>query len=326
MTASPDRPGCPGNPDSPGCPAGPNRIVARPGQARRMRARLAPYLLGLPAALLVALFAYGVIGGMLQGLGIMPFLGMTTPTLQYYAQALTRSDLASSIGFSLHVSLASSLIALVGGIALAAALTRLRAGRLTRLVSLQVPIMTMHALVALAVTFLFSGSGLVARLLHVVGLIDTPADFSSVVGATSGWGIVAVYAWKEIPYLAFCTVTVMLHVSDSLGQAALTCGASARQTFFDVTLPLCAPAALRAFLVVFVFALGSYEVPFLLGPTAPKALPVLAYIEFQDPDIVNRCYAMALNGIATLLCSLAALAYFAVLSRERRVEQKAGPR
>lgn len=291
---------------------------AKPGKARRARERLTPYLLGLPAAVLAAVFAYGAVGGMLQGLGIMPFLGMTTPTLQYYAQALTRSDLAASIGFSVTVSLVSSTLALTGGIALAAAITRLRAGSFTRLLSLQIPIMTMHALVALAVIFVFSGSGLAARAMHALGLIATPGEFPSVVGDASGWGIIAVYAWKEIPYLAFCTVNVMSHISDSLGEAALTCGANARQAFMHVTLPLCMPAALRAFLVVFAFALGSYEVPFLLGPTAPKALPVLAYIEFQDPDIANRCYAMALNGIATLLSSITALAYFAILAREER--------
>ena len=288
------------------------------GRARRVRARLAPYLLALPAALLVAVFAYGVAGGMLQGLGIMPFLGMDTPTLDYYVQALTRPDLLSSLGYSVYLALASAAIALLGGVTLAAALVRCGRRRFARLVALQVPIMTMHALVALAVSFVFSGSGLAARLLHLAGLVDTPADFPSVVGAPSGWGIVAVYVWKEIPYVAFCTVAVMAHVSDALGEAAATCGASPRRAFFGVTLPLCLPSALRAFLVVFVFALGSYEVPFLLGATTPKALPVLAYIEFQDPDIANRCYAMALNGIATLVCSLAALAYFVLLLREER--------
>lgn len=289
-----------------------------PGRARRVRERLAPYLLALPAALLVAVFVYGVVGGVLQGFGIMPFLGMDEPTLAYYAEALTRPDLLSSIGYSLYLALVSAAVALVGGVALAAALTRAGSGRLARLAGLQIPIMTMHALVALAVTFAFSGSGLAARLLHLVGLVETPADFPSVVGAPGGWGIVLVYVWKEVPYVAFCTVAVMAHVSGTLGEAAATCGAGPRRAFWDVTLPLCRPAALRAFLVVFVFALGSYEVPYLLGPTLPKALPVLAYIEFQDPDIANRCYAMALNGIATLLCSLAAAAYFASVVRGER--------
>lgn len=299
---------------------GPTDRPGRPGRARRVRERIAPYALALPAALLVAVFAYGVLGGMLQGLGVMPFLGMDTPTLDYYRQALTRPDLLSSIGYSVYLALVSAAVALVGGVLLSAALVRAGSGRLARLVGLQIPIMTMHALVALAVTFVFSGSGLAARLLHAVGTVETPADFPSVVGAPGGWGIIAVYVWKEIPYVAFCTVTVMAHVSATLGEAAATCGASPRRAFFGVTLPLCRPAALRAFLVVFVFALGSYEVPFLLGATVPKALPVLAYIEFQDPDIVNRCYAMALNGISTLLCALAALAYFVSLVRSERRE------
>ena len=117
----------------------------------------------------------------------------------------------------------------------------------------------------------------------------------------------------------FGTDIVLTGDESAIREAARTCGANARQTFLQVTLPLCAGAILRAFLVVFVFALGNYEVPFLLGPTAPKTLPVLAFIEFQDPDIVNRCYSMALNGTTTLLCSLAAIAYFASIAlRDRR--------
>lgn len=273
---------------------------------------------------LLALFVYGVGTGIAQGLGVMPFLGMVEPTLRYVREALARPDFAASIGYSVYLALASAAIALVGGIALAAALTRVRAGGATRIAALNLPVMTMHALVAMGIVFLFSGSGLAARLLHAIGLVQTPADFPSVVGDPGGLGIVLVYAWKELPYVAFCTVALMANVSSSLGEAAAVCGASPTRAFFGVTLPLCLPAALRAFLVVFAFALGSYEVPFLLGATAPKALPVLAYIEFQDPDIANRCYAMALNGIAALLGALAALAYFALMVHEER--RKEAPR
>ena len=287
---------------------------------RRARMLLAPYALALPAVVLVVVFVYGTVNGILQGFGIMPFLGMTEPTLDYFAMVFSRPDFLSSMAFSLRISAVSSAIALAGGVLLSWALVRARWGRFSRLVSLQIPIMTMHALVALAVVFIFSGSGIASRVLYYLGLASTPAGIGSVVGAPSGWGIIAVYAWKEIPFVAFCTVTIMAHVSDSLGEAAATCGASGFRSFLHVTLPLCLPAALRAFLVVFVFSLGSYEVPFLLGPTAPKAMPVLAYIEFTNPDIVNRCYAMALNGVTTLVCAVAALVYFALIVRQRRQE------
>lgn len=275
-------------------------------------------MLALPAAVLLAVFLYGVVNGVLQGFGIMPFLGRTEFTFDYYIQALTRSDLAASIGYSLYLAAASSLLAVLGGVALSALLVRARTGRVMRLLGIQIPIMTMHALVALAVVCLFTGSGLFPRLLAAAGLFDSPSDFPSVVGAASGWGIILVYLWKEIPFVAFSTVTIMGGISDSFGEAAASLGAGPLRTFFSVTLPLCKGAVLKAFLVVFAFAFGSYEVPFLLGPTLPKALPVLAYIEFQDPDIINRCYAMALNGVMAFVCGVLALVYFVVLQRERK--------
>lgn len=284
--------------------------------SRRTRRKAAPYLLALPAFILVAVFAYGVLLGVIQGFGLMPWIGRTEFTLEYYASALTRPDLASSLVFSLYLSLASSLGALVGGVALSALMVRARTGRTVRLLGIQVPLMTMHAVVALAVICLFAGAGLFPRVLHAAGIVADASSFPSVVGATSGWGIIVVYLWKEIPFVAFCAITIMMNISGTYGEAASTLGASPMRTFFGVTLPLCRGAILRAFLVVFAFAFGSYEIPFLLEPTMPKALPVLAYIEFQDPDIVNRCYAMALNGIMALVCSALCVVYYLVLQRE----------
>ena len=271
-----------------------------------------------PALVLVAVFLYGVVNGVLQGFGIMPFIGMADFTFEYWAEALTRSDLAASVGFSLYIALVSSVVALAGGIVLSAALCAVRRTRLLALIDVQIPLMCAHILVVLAAVSLFSGSGLVPRVLYHLGLVAVPTGFPSVVGDPSGWGILATYVWKEVPFVAFCTVTLMGHVSDLFGEAAAAMGASPVRSFLTVTLPLCKGALLKAFLVVFAFAFGAYEVPFLLGPTSPKALPVLAYLEFQNPDIANRCVAMALNGIMAAVTTAAAAAYFAVLRRDKR--------
>ena len=222
------------------------------------------------------------------------------------------------MGFSLYIALVSSVVALAGGIVLSAALCAVRRTRLLALIDVQIPLMCAHILVVLAAVSLFSGSGLVPRILYHLGLVSAPTDFPSVVGDPSGWGILATYVWKEVPFVAFCTVTLMGHVSERFGEAAAAMGASPVRSFLTVTLPLCKGALLKAFLVVFAFAFGAYEVPFLLGPTSPKALPVLAYLEFQNPDIANRCVAMALNGIMAAVTTAAAAAYFAVLRREKR--------
>ena len=247
-----------------------------------------------PALVLVAVFLYGVVNGVLQGFGIMPFIGMADFTFEYWVEALTRSDLAASVGFSLYIALVSSVVALAGGIVLSAALCAVRRTRLLALIDVQIPLMCAHILVVLAAVSLFSGSGLVPRILYHLGLVSAPTDFPSVVGDPSGWGILATYVWKEVPFVAFCTVTLMGHVSDRFGEAAAAMGASPVRSFLTVTLPLCKGALLKAFLVVF------------------------AYLEFQNPDIANRCVAMALNGIMAAVTTAAAAAYFAVLRREKR--------
>ena len=80
-----------------------NRLVRR-----RCGRAIAPYLLMAPALVLVAVFLYGVVNGVLQGFGIMPFIGMADFTFEYWAEALTRSDLAASVGFSLYCLLYTS--------------------------------------------------------------------------------------------------------------------------------------------------------------------------------------------------------------------------
>ena len=287
-------------------------------RGRKIKAALAPYALIAPTVVLVLVFLYGVVNGVLQGFGIMPFLGKTEFTAQYYLEAFSRPDFTTSLGFSLYISAVSSVLAVVGGIVLSAALTRLSASRAFQVLGINIPLMTAHTLVVLFVVSLFAGTGLVPRVLYAFGLIDGIGAFPSVVGDPSGWGIVLVYLWKEIPFVAFCTIAIMANVSDRYGEAALTLGASAVKSFFAITLPLCKGALTKAFLVVFAFSFGAYEVPFLLGPTLPKAIPVLAYMEFQNPDILNRTYAMAINGVMALVCTVLAIAYFIVLQRERK--------
>lgn len=276
-------------------------------------------LLITPTLILLGIFIYGVSVGVLQGFGIMPSIGADQLTLEYYGQALSRPDLLSSLGFSLYISLVSAVLAVIGGVILSALLTRSRASRSLQLLTIGVALVTAHILVVLAMTTLFSGSGLLARLLHAFGIVSDVGAFPSIVSARSGVGVILVYLWKEIPFVAFMTLTIMMNISSSLGEAARTLGASPSRAFFTITLPLCSGAIARAFLIVFAFSFGAYEVPDLLGPTTPKMIPVLAYLEFTNPLLENRMYAMAINGIITFITLALAAMYFYVMKRGRVV-------
>ncbi len=77
--------------------------------------KIIPYLLVLPVSLLSLLFIVGIANGLLQSFGVIPALGLYTPTLKYYQGVFSRPDLLSSIGISLYITLLSSLGAAVLG-------------------------------------------------------------------------------------------------------------------------------------------------------------------------------------------------------------------
>lgn len=130
-----------------------------------------------------------------------------------------------------------------------------------------------------------------------------------------GIGIVIAYLWKEIPFIIYFVIAIMANIDGKLGEAAVNLGAGRLQTFFRVTLPLCMHTICSGFLIIFVFALGAYELPFLLGATTPKALPVQAYIQYTHPDLRNRPYAMALNGMIIVISLVSAWAYFMLMKK-----------
>jgi putative spermidine/putrescine transport system permease protein len=76
-----------------------------------------------------------------------------------------------------------------------------------------------------------------------------------------------------------------------------------------VILPLIMPGVLRSSILVFTFAFGSFEVPYILGQKFPPALPVLALQYYQDVDLGNRQEAMAISMIIAALSTILILIY-----------------
>lgn len=280
------------------------------------RRKAAPYLLLLPHILLSALFIAGLAAGIGQSLGVIPSLGLTEPTLDYYKEVFTRPDMLRSVLYSLRIALISALIATGTGVGICAWLTISRRAH-DRLVGLvRLPIAAPHVVVALLTVLVCSQNGLLARLACLCGLIDEQSQFPALLYDRAGVGVILAYVWKETPFIVYFVLALMANVSESLGQAAVNLGARPWRAFCRVTLPLCRNTILSGFLIIFVFALGAYELPFLLGATTPKALPVLAYIEYIHPDMRHRPYAMALNGIVILISVVSAMAYYALMRRK----------
>lgn len=275
-------------------------------------------LLLLPFLVITGIVLVSIWNVLVQSLGYIPAFGLTTPTVQYYIQVFTRADFLSAVWVSLKIALWSAVVSTALGVLVSIALIRCGKAGGGMLYAVRLPILVPHAVVAVFVVQILSQTGLLARLGYALGWLSNHSQFPQLLYTPSYLGTILAYLWKEIPFVAYFVLAFMNGISQTLGEAAENLGAGPVRSFFEVTLPLSVPVISRAFLIIFIFAFGGYELPLLLGSTLPKALTVQTHLVYMHPDLLQRPLAMAMNGVVLLLSAVMALSYSMVVSRLNR--------
>ncbi len=277
----------------------------------------APYILIMPIVLLGVLFIFGVVNGIVQSFGYISAFNLTDVTLKYYKEILSDPTFLDSLKVSLQISIISSILAVILGTILTTALvyTGHTEGRVLQVIKLAIIIP--HTIVALFSISILSQNGLLARVFYKLGLTNTQGDFPLLLYTKNNFGIILGYMWKEIPFVAYFSLALMSSVNKTLGEASENLGASKLKSFFYIILPLSMPAIRKAFLIILTFSFGAYDLPFLLGATIPKALPVQAHIEYIHPDLRHRPYAMAMNGLILIITWVMAGIYYLITKKNK---------
>lgn len=283
-----------------------------------MKKKVHILLLLLPFFGIMALMLVSVWNVAVQSLGYIPAFNLTKLSLRYYGEVFRNPDFAQSVWVSLKIALWSAVFACIFGVALSMALIKTRKTRGATIYAIRLPILVPHAVVALFVVQLCGQTGLIARTGYALGLLEDYNQFPQLLYTPSYLGTILAYLWKEIPFVAYFVLAFMSSISESLGEAAENLGASPVRSFFDVTLPLSLRVISKAFLIIFIFAFGGYELPLLLGSTLPKALSVQTYLSYMNPDLLQRPLAMAMNGTMLLLSAAVACLYAFLVTRLNR--------
>jgi putative spermidine/putrescine transport system permease protein len=219
---------------------------------------------------------------------------MSTLSLKHFRNVLLDPDFFTSLGLTLYVSTVSTVIA--AAISIVAALIMTSAARTRRVVDFifQIPLTVPHLVIATAAVFLLAPTGMIARALQALNLIDSSADFPLLINDPWGIGIIFTYVWKEIPFITLMILSVLHNLGSDLIEVGRTLNAGRWQRFRYIVLPTVFPSLGAAALIVFAFTFGAFEVPYLLGQTYPMTLPVWAYRNYSDVDLMARP-----EGIAT---------------------------
>ena len=111
-----------------------------------------------------------------------------------------------------------------------------------------------------------------------------------------------------IAHATFCTAYVCVVVQSRLGdfdrsleEAAMDLGASPLRTFFDVTLPIIAPALVSGWLLGFTLSLDDLVIASFVSGPGSSTLPMVIFSKIKlgvSPDV---------NALATIIIGVVAL-------------------
>lgn len=247
-----------------------------------------------------------------QGLGYFPVLSMKSITLKYYTEALASTGFLHSLVFSLYTAFISAAAAILLGFIAAFALSKYqKEGVVHNLIKL--PLFIPHFTAAFIMFLMLSQAGQLSRIAGQVGIIDGMQQFPHLVFDKKGIGVILTCIWKETPFSILVIYASIKSISKNLKDSAYILGASEFAYVKDVVLPLCMPTIISTFVILFAYNFGAFEVPFLIGPSYPRALPVLGYITYISPDLSMRPLAMAYNSIIILISILLLFIYIKTL-------------
>jgi putative spermidine/putrescine transport system permease protein len=252
--------------------------IARSRLALRLpQVQLTPYLLLLPAALLFgSLFGAFVILGrysVSQGATI----DVHGYTSSQYRELLSVPYERKSLTNSLQIAAWVTSLAIL--LAYPLALQLLRSRRRALLIALiLIPVLLDVVIRSYGWVMLLGPTGVVPRVLHFVGLGSPPLLFNKT-------GIVIALLNELLPFMVVPIFISLASVETSVLEAAALLGASPRQTFLRILLPLSAPGLIAGAVIVFALAYSALAVPLFLGGDRVATVAIL--IKQQMVELLN---------------------------------------
>ncbi len=261
----------------------------------------------------------GLLHGALQSLGLAgpPALNPDRGSMSVwygYRELFMRPELLASILYTLYVACVSALIAV--GTGAVGAYLLWRAPDWVRSVGViyRVPIILPHIVVAYIVMLLWSRTGIIASLSYHLGVTSAIEDFPQLLYSRNGVGIIMAYVYKEFPFVMLLTLGVLERIPGQMVTTAYMLGAGPVRTFVRVILPMLGPMLNQLFIILFLYALGGFDIPWLLDGSRPQMIPMTVYSLYFQGSLADRSIAMA---SLTLLAAIA-IAFVVVYSRIAR--------
>ncbi|BBE73456.1 ABC transporter permease [Oharaeibacter diazotrophicus] len=224
--------------------------------------------------------------------------------LANYARFLT-PFFGRVLGFSMLLALLVAVLAVALALPFARRLARhSHRAQVVWLVGLLSVLSLSEVLIGFAWSTLLSKTAGITNVLVALGLMAEPMSLAPSFGA-----VLAGMVYQAFPYAALVLYPSLVRLDPSLEEAARTLGAPPLKAFLTVAVPALRGPIASTTILVFVFALGSYLIPQMLGRPQHWTLSVL--VTDQAIYQSNMPFAAAMAVFMVLAClSLIALSGF----------------
>ncbi|MDK4733112.1 ABC transporter permease [Rhizobium sp. CNPSo 3490] len=212
------------------------------------------------------------------------------------------------LSFSLLLAIAVAATCVVLALPFTYLLIRMkRSTQVAWLVALLSILSLSEVIIGFAWSTLFSRTAGITNLFVWLGLMQQAVALTPSIGA-----VVTGMVYQAFPYTVLVLYPALVRLDPTLSEAARTLGASPVKAFFTVVVPALRDTILATLIMVFIFALGSYLLPQLLG--RPQHWTLSVHITDQAIYQSNMPFAAAM-AVFLVLVTLALVALTLLVGR-----------
>jgi len=223
-----------------------------------------------------------------------------------YKTLLTQQEFVTSFFNTLAIALGSLALEIGAGLILALILSSRPKG--TGLIKsfFMLPLAIPTVVAAVMMSYLFSSSGWVNRILIDTGIIAEPVIWMKG-GVKSIFTVIVADSWKVTPLVMLILLAGLQSIDRQLYQAARIDGAGGFYIFRRITLPLLMPSITAAVIIRGIDAFRIFSLALVLMGENLKVIGTYAYLEYAEYG--NRYLSAASSAILFLIIMTAAVFY-----------------
>lgn len=255
--------------------------AAKPAEVAtpRSRAWLAPYLLNLPALVVVGtLLVVPLVMTLILSLhSFGMYTGVTDDiSLKNYAEIVSDPYFHEIFLRTLRISFFTTLVAAALGAPEAYILHKMRAPwRSIFLLVMLGPLLISVVARTLGWAMLLGSTGVVNQALTGLGVLSAPVQFMY-----TETGVVIALAHVLMPFMVISVWAALQRLDPQVENAAVSLGASSFTVVRRVVVPQIMPGILSGSIIVFALAASAFATPAIIGGRRLKVAATLAYDEF----------------------------------------------